>query len=239
MKPKVFRLAQRDLFGMSKIHSYSYVGAYSKNYYVSRNEVTIYDDMGTTPLIQTSIVAEDIVRKFQRKYGIQKTNIMFLTDGFADSIGVGFDDSAPRVSRVDYNMLALNFKGKIIKGDGSFELYKNCLGRLRELTGAKITGFFLAPKPRDFHQGLGRNIDYGTRKDLMKVWRNDHIVSFKNFKGYDDYFIVKVGDNKQEEEFTPKKTEKISDIRNEFKKFNKGKKLVKQLVNKITDAVAA
>ena len=244
MKPKVFRLASRDLFGMSKIHSYSYVGAYRKNYYISRTEVSVYDDMGTTPLIQTSIVAYDIVSKFQRKYGIQKTNIMFLTDGFADSIDISHgddynDSTPPRANRVDYNMHALNFKGKIIKGEGMSELYENCLGRLRELTGAKITGFFLAPKPRDFHQGIGRGVSHDIRKGLLKTWRKEHVVSFKNIKGYDDYFIVKVGDNKQEEEFTPKKTEKISDIRNEFKKFNKGKKLVKQLVNKITDAVAA
>jgi len=237
MKPKVFRLASRDLFGMTKTQSYSYVKDY--NYYVSRGEVTVYDEMGTTPLVQTSIVAYDIVSKFQRKYGIQKTNIMFLTDGWADRIGIKDDDSSapPRANYIDNYKIALNFKGKIIKGEGA-ELYVNCLGRLRELTGAKITGFFLASKLRDFHHGLGSDVSYDDRKDLIKTWKKEHVVSFKNKKGYDNYFIVKVGDNKQEEEFTPKKTEKISDIRNEFRKFNKGKKIVKQLVNKITDAVA-
>lgn len=237
MKPQVFKLAMRDLFGMTK----TYECRYNAPYYVSRGEVTIYDRMGTTPLIQTTIIAEDIVRKFQKKYGVQKTNIMLLTDGFSDKLSVGHDDSALKINSVavDYNMVALNFKGKIIKGSDTFDLYKNCLGRLRELTGAKITGFFLAPKPRDFHHGIGRGTDYEVRKDLLKTWRKEHIVSFKDVKGYDDYFIVKVGDIQQSEEFSPKKTEKISDIRNEFRKFNKGKKLVKQLVNKITDAVAA
>ena len=41
-----------------------------------------------------------------------------------------------------------------------------------------------------------------------------------------------------DDEFTPKKVETIRDIRNEFKKFNKTKKHTKQLVAKISDAVA-
>jgi Mg-chelatase subunit ChlD len=236
MKTKEFKLASRDLFGMSKLHNYSY----DRPYYLSRTEVTKYDDMGTTPLIETSIVAYDIVNKFQRKYGIQKTNIMFLTDGYANNISINIDDSAPKVSRIDSYKIALNFKGKILKGHNNNELYEVCLGRLRELTGAKITGFFLAQSTKDYHHGFhGMNVFYDERKTLLKKWRKEHIISLKKTRGYDDYFIVKVGDNKQEEEFAPKKTEKISDIRNEFKKFNKGKKIVKQLVNKITDAVAA
>ena len=72
----------------------------------------------------------------------------------------------------------------------------------------------------------------------MKTWRKEGHMVWKNQKGYDDYFIVKVGQKNVEEEFEPKKTETIRDIRNEFKKFNKNKKHTKQLVAKISDAVA-
>ena len=113
-----------------------------------------------------------------------------------------------------------------------------CSKELR--TGAKIFGFHLANDASSFGQGYWdvNEKNYKEFKDVIKKWRKDNFLAWTNQKGYDDYFIIKCGNKPVEDEFEPKKTETIRDIRNEFKKFNKTKKHTKQLVARITDAVA-
>ena len=72
---------------------------------------------------------------------------------------------------------------------------------------------------------------------MEKRW----FFSWKNVKGYDDYFIIKINRTARfdADVFTPKKADTINDLKREFKKFSKTKKGNKQLVARITDAVAA
>ena len=64
-------------------------------------------------------------------------------------------------------------------------------------------------------------------------------MSGKKTKGYDNYFIIKCNTKAVDEEFTPKKSETINDIKREFRKFSKNKKGTKQLIGRISDAVTA
>ena len=234
MNNKTFEKAAYTSFAISKAH------AYNRNipYYVSANSLHPVDSMGSTPLIQTVILAKRLTNKFQKKHAIQKTNIMFLTDGYPDTINVNEDEH--QTVRASRNNKIVNFNGKLIEGENSREMYTHALKILKEHTGAKTLGFHLATDASSFGQGYWdieekQHIEF---KDVMKKWRkNGHLV-WKNQKGYDDYFIIKCGQKQVDEEFTPKKHETIADIRNEFKKFNKNKKHTKQLVAKITDAVA-
>ena len=75
----------------------------------------------------------------------------------------------------------------------------------------------------------------------MQVWRKQGFSEWKKEKGYDNYFIIKINRSARfdSDEFAPKKADTISDLKREFKKFNKTKKGNKQLVARITDAVAA
>jgi len=234
MNTKTFEEAAQLAFSISKAHSYSS----RVNYYVYAGSLSNIDAMGSTPLIQSVILANRLTKKFQKKHRIQKTNVMFLTDGYPDQIRFHNDELA-NVKTHTYKT-AINFSGKIIYAENTRDMYKKCLLRLKELTGAKILGFHLAINASTFGQGYHdvREKQYIEFKDIMKEWRkNGHIV-WKNQKGYDDYFIIKCGTQNVDEEFEPKKHETIADIRNEFKKFNKNKKHTKQLVAKITDAVA-
>lgn len=235
LKKGEFREACKLFWSSSEINSYS--NRERPYYWTLKTNGTIYDRMGTTPLIQTAIVVEDIVSKFQRKYGVQKINIMFLTDGYADRI----DCTADEYSNVKttYDVRSLNFKGKVITGDSTKILFVNTLERLKELSGAKITGFFLAQKPRDFYIGCP-DMSHDNLVKSKQKWTKEHIIAFKNTMGYDDYFIVRITDNDDEEFTVMDKGNgvEIKDIKREFMKFNRSKKSTRQLVNKITDAVA-
>ena len=239
MKSSEFKLALKGLYGTACVNGYRGYGR--GGVWLDRRNATRFDEMGTTPLVQTTIVAASIVKKFQRKYNVQKTNIMMLTDGYADSINVNVDGDLS----VDSYKTTMRFGGKMIHGESSRELYQECLKRLREITGAKITGFFLASKPRDMYQGIW-GVEWGKQfkgddKAIRKEWNKNNIVSFKDAIGYDDYFVVKVGDGYHgDDEFTlpEDKTHEIKDIRNAFKKHSQTKKKAKMLVNKISEAVA-
>ena len=234
MNTKTFEEASYTAFALSKAHSYNR----DISYYLHAGRLHQIDSMGSTPLIQTTILAAKLTKEFQKKHSIQKTNVMFLTDGYPDSIGVADDEHTNVKTNRAHKII--NFGGKLIDGEGSREIYTNALLRLKEITGAKIIGFHLAHDASSFGQGYWdieeTNKDF---KDVIKKWRKDGHSVWKNEKGYDDYFIIKVGQKHVDDEFEPQKTETIRDIRNEFKKFNKNKKHTKQLVAKITDAVAA
>ncbi len=236
MNTKTFEEAIATSWALSKAHSYSR----SRSYYLHGGALAIIDSMGSTPLIQTTILAAKLTKAFQKKHAIQKTNIMILTDGYPDSIHIN-DDKYADVKTHRSNTL-VNFNGKLVQGSNTRDLYKNLLIRLKEITGAKILGFHLAENASGFGQGYWDVTEFGSNdpdfKEVIKKWRKNGHSHWTKTKGYDDYFIIKVGQKNVDTEFEPKKTETISDIRNEFKKFNKTKKHTKQLVAKISDAVA-
>jgi hypothetical protein len=102
-------------------------------------------------------------------------------------------------------------------------------------------GFHLATDASSFGSGYHGVHESADFPDVIKTWRKDNFSAWKNQKGYDNYFIIKINKSSRfdSDEFTPKKADTISDLKREFKKFNKTKKGNKQLVARITDAVAA
>ena len=238
MKKAEFNEAARALFSLGAVHSYSN----ARFGYIDRYSIAACDEMGTTPLIQAVIVTARLAEKFQRKHNVQKLNIMMLTDGFADQIHTEHDEH--RDISIDYRgSMSIMFKGKRVTAENTREMMKGCLLRLKEITKAKTIGFFLAANKSDYGSGLYNLGGPHARLDFnseYKAWRKNNFTAKKKAAGYDEYFIIKVGGKPVPEEFNlpSDKSEKIKDIRNQFKKFNKSKKSTKQLVSRISDAVA-
>ena len=129
----------------------------------------------------------------------------------------------------------------MVRGQGGREIYKNVLLRLKEITGATIMGFHLAYDASTFGQGYHDVDESKSFQDVIKAWRKLGFSAWKDQKGYDDYFIIKINRSARfdSDVFAPKKADTINDLKREFKKFAKTKKGNKQLVGRITDAVAA
>ena len=194
--------------------------------------------MGSTPLIQTAMLASKITKAFTRKHAIQNTNIMFLTDGYPDGIRIQSDSKSDvQTSRE----MMINFDGKLIRGQGGRKIYEAVLLRLKEITGATIMGFHLAYDASTFGQGYVNVDEDKVFLDVIKAWRKLGFGAWKKCVGYDDYFIIKINRSARfdSDTFEPKKADTINDLKREFKKFAKTKKGNKQLVSRITDAVAA
>ena len=234
MNKKTFDEAAYTSFAIAKAHSYSS----RLKYHLSAHYLHGIDGMGSTPLIQTAMLAYKIAKKFTNKHAIQNTNIMFLTDGYPDGIRVEEDETSDvQTSRE----IMINFEGKMLKGQSGREIYKNVLLRLKELTGATLMGFHLAYDASTFGQGYVNVDEDKDWPDVIKAWRKDGFGAWKKCVGYDNYFIIKINRSARfdSDTFEPKKAETINDLKREFKKFNKTKKGNKQLIARITDAVAA
>jgi len=238
MNKKTFDEAAFTMFAIGKSHSMSR----HTEYHVGAHYLHALDQMGSTPLTQTVFHAAKFLKTFTKKHGIQNTNVMFLTDGAPDGVYIGVDELADVKTG---NSKLIKMGNKLISGTNSREIYKNALIRLKEMTGATVMGFALATDASSFgsaHHGCSTG-DFNSREfsDVIKDWRKNSFTAYKNVKGYDAYFIIKINKSARfdSDEFAPKKADTIGDLKREFKKFNKTKKGNKQLVAKITDAVAA
>lgn len=238
MNKKTFDEAAFMSFAIGKSHSYNR----RTPYHMSSHMLHQVDQMGSTPLIQTVFHAAKITNAFTKKHALQNTNVMFLTDGQPDGVYISKDDLADVNTHRSQKLIKMG--NKLIEGSGGREIYKNALIRLKEMTGATVMGFALATDASSFgsaYNGVDGGLNRVEFADVIKGWRKNSFTSYKNVKGYDDYFIIKINKSARfdSDEFTPKKAETISDLKREFKKFNSNKKGNKQLVAKITDAVAA
>ncbi|SVC39452.1 uncharacterized protein METZ01_LOCUS292306, partial [marine metagenome] len=185
MNKKTFDEAAYTSFAIAKAHSYSN----RMKYHLSSAYLHAVDGMGSTPLIQTAMLAYKITKKFTNKHAIQNTNIMFLTDGYPDGIHVVEDSKTDvKTSRE----IMINFEGKMVRGQGGREIYKNVLHRLKELTGATIMGFHLAYDASTFGSGYVNVNEDKDFPDVIKAWRKMGFSAWKNCVGYDDYFIIKI-----------------------------------------------
>jgi hypothetical protein len=238
MNKKTFDEAAFMSFAIGKSHSYNR----RTPYHMSSHMLHQVDQMGSTPLIQTVFHAAKITNAFTKKHALQNTNVMFLTDGQPDGVYITKDDLANVNTHRSQKLIKMG--NKLIEGSSGREIYKNALIRLKEMTGATIMGFALATDASSFgsaYNGVDGGLNRVEFADVIKGWRKNSFTSYKNVKGYDDYFIIKINKSARfdSDEFTPKKAETINDLKREFKKFNSNKKGNKQLVAKITDAVAA
>ena len=235
MNKKTFDEAAHVAFAIGKAHSMSR----SIGYHLYSHEMHMLDMMGSTPLVQTCFLAAKQVKEFTRKHAIQNTNIMFLTDGQPDGVYVNTDEDADVITHRSHKII--KFGNKTIEGSSSRNLYEAALIRLKEITGATVMGFHLATDASSFGSGYHGVHESKDFSDVIKTWRKDNFSEWKDAKGYDNYFIIKINKSARfdTDEFTPRKADTIGDLKREFKKFNKTKKGNKQLVARITDAVAA
>ncbi len=240
-----FKESIKHLFAVKLVRSYHRAGGYTQS------STCALDSMGGTPLIQSLIACEPLINALRAKTGIQNMNVMILTDGIADAIRVANQYSHNHINsnNIDIEDVRIKFGSKIISGKSRAELTESTIKILGELTKSTMIGFFLATNRHDFYYGYKtvtddpRAFHHDGFNGLAKEFNNVGVMNFKKCGGYDDYFIVKVG-KKADDEFEVKPNKngndiKINDIKRQFRSFSKSNKQSKQLVNKITDAVAA
>lgn len=185
------------------------------------------DAMGATPLNETIMAAHKMIPAFRKKTGVQKVTAVFLTDGEPSNMYFGFRNEDKLVKgRHGFGFQIMMGKKKI-QAKSRVHLSVELLKNLGESTGCTVTGFFIAPNPREFNiYTWRRGIRDEEQKKLRSKWSRDKSVKVENFGGYNELYILKSGNalNATTDEFEVSEDAKKGELTRAFKKFANSKK---------------
>jgi hypothetical protein len=194
----------------------------------TRGEPSRMEQMGGTPLGLASIALMKKVKEFQAKHKIEKTSIMYLTDGSGSRLDVHARYGGSGIGKLN---------GKIIKLDRHAS--DSCLvNHLKKTTGATLTHFFLVSNKYDTRQAGYPSLSNDEWKDIRKT----KIITRDSAGGFDRVFIIKEErvNLTDENNFSDVETDGMKDhqLLNAFKKNQKSRKNDRIFVNKFMEMVA-
>ena len=245
------------------------------SYHQSRfndNYATLYDlsyvkeeyNLGGTPLNHALICAADVVENFQKQTKVQKTNVIFLTDGDSHSCEYVYD--YPREEYKDQTVQPISIpydhdivyadKKRMVKAmsvDGMYSYRggqtKVLLDMLKkQLPTVNIVGFFVEGRGRHGRvdvnticrkMGWSRGRDEQKILDAQKKLKKDKVLVCTT-QGYDEFYILPRGPlgATEDEVLTIKEGAKSNQIAKAFAKASGAKTLNRQLLNKFIGMVA-
>ena len=229
MKKNVFEKAYRELFMIASRGCY----------------VRVWDSLGGTPLNETIMASRFILADFKARTQVQKVNVVFLTDGDAQTMAI-----EPPCTEMHEDIPTV---GQTIMVDGKrlefsrfgcqYKITTQLLSLLREQYN--VIGYFLADSNhevrRKLWEGANGYVAEETTKEYLKEYRKNKFVSLEDSLGYDKLFIIKADRgslNTDDDEFEVSDNAKKSEIQRAFKKHANSKKTNKMFATQFAKMVA-
>ena len=188
-----------------------------------------------TPFQQTLLASRDMINKFRAKHKLDIVNVIYLTDG------EGSDGVLLPYSRKGVVYLIDKKTKKKIRVDGNTQAALTQL--VREVTGCKHLGFFLATKNdvsrlcKDLE--WSKTIDYQKAREIKKQFREEKFVAIQNL-GYDQYFYIQSANGAiAEDEMQIVAGMTKNKMANEFSKSVSSKKSSRALVTQFAEEISA
>ena len=201
-----------------------------------------------TPLNETVIALHQLLPKFQKDNGVEKTQCIILTDGEASQIPYHKEverhwESTPYMGTRNINpdkcFLRDRKLGRVYKFGWNWREFTDVL--LRNLKDSfpsmNLIGIRVLEN-RDANRFMRSYSDeYSKEFDILKKdWSKNKSFTIKN-SGYDAYFAMSSATLAQDAEFEPKSDSK-ADIKRAFVKSLKVKKLNKKVLSQFMELVA-
>lgn len=209
------------------------------------------EDLHSTPLDETLVFAHRIVKEFQSEHNIEKTNVVFLTDGDSNPLHVHFDElhesHETETMYGRYNYAFHNLNGRRCKSEAGY-FTSALIENLKITTGCKMIGFFI---PNSMNKGSfyvhyrkasPKALAYSFDEDskIYKKYRENKVAHIPGGKKYDDYFIVASGRELAAEDDVLGITENMSRgrIAKEFMNYTRSKKTNRVFASKFAEAIS-
>ena len=205
-------------------------------------------NLGGTPLNEAVIAAMEIVPMFQKKNNVQIVNTIFLTDGQGTEQRVTYSNETSSYSR--YMGTGRNTQNIIVdpvtKRHYQIDQYgdkdtKYFLEALKDRTGSRIAGFFIAPSRKNsFRSEINYIVrDWSKIDALHKEMKDNSFAVIESDLGYDQFYILSDKDLDVEAE----KVEFDSDMtkgrmKNAFVKSRKNKIANKAMLSRFAEFVS-
>lgn len=202
------------------------------------------EEFGGTPLDEALMAAPYLIKRFTKKYNIQKTNFVLLSDGAGGRISVRRHEKEMEVTSYNRAGYAISVDGKLVKTDKSNNLTASLLTNLKTHYCSSITGYFLANARHDFNYAISKAnnmISWEETNQARRLFMKQKFYSMDNVLGYDRYFILR-NDRKSldtsNDDFEVRDNAKKGEIARAFKKFAGSKKANRTLAVKFAETVA-
>ena len=217
--------------------------------------------LGSTPLNEALIIMLKLVPLFKTKYGIEKMNLITLTDGggnYGCSDTMKIDPTSNKITgeypnnRGNTDVFIYKKKNHEVKdelyGYRSTGFTGTILNMLRKYHGITTIGFYLIKRIRRFEtehyfRPQDMSVSWDKREGVFQKNRtqfNKEKVCAVAQSGYDDYYIVNAKDMKVENTdlSTVSSDMKTGRIKQLFSKSMKGRITSRVLLNKFIEKVA-
>ena len=195
----------------------------------SRGEPSRMESMGGTPLALATVALMKKVKDFQAQHKIEKTSIMYLTDGSGNRMDVHDQWGGIGIGKLNGSMFDME---KQYNSDEAF------VNHLKKTTGATLTHFFLINNKSDPRQAGYSSLSNDEWKEIKKT----KIVTRDGSGGFDRVFLIK---NEKvnlmdSNDFSEIQTDGMKDhqLLNAFKKNQTSRKNDRIFVNKFMEMVA-
>jgi len=206
-----------------------------------------------------------MVTAFRKKYGIDKMNTVFLTDGSSDGNYDKVTSKKPdhmyssEVGNGWYRVSAGNYETNLVLRDtitkkeyhdvGRKELTESLLDALRQRTGTKVLGFYISSGKKidrytldhyfpDYAYEKGQKVY--DRKKVMAEYRKNKCLVVKDNIGYDEFYLLAGGEMQisDGQMATPSENAKKSELKRLFTSTLKSSRDSRIVLNKFIEQVA-
>jgi hypothetical protein len=196
----------------SRMSASDFTYACSALVYMSANYQPAWMKLGSTPLNESIIAAMDIIPKFQKKYGLQIVNTVFLTDGDSNcqrsvyTRDRGYQStqyiSCRKGDVVTFRDNVTKNEVKVtMSGQGYSTEFTSCLIQLLKVrTKCNIVGFYVI-SGREFANMAPRWYRKNDVEEIKTNFKKDNYAILTD-SGFDEYYFLRsTGLNTDEEEF--------------------------------------
>jgi hypothetical protein len=198
------------------------------------------DDMGGTPLNETVMASRFIIRDFKEANNIQKTNVVFMTDGDAQNFYVRSDWENTNPT----NGMRIDMDGKMIDAPRNGRNVTPALFKALSKE-CNLIGYFISDSMQAFrskvYQANKGYIPNEKMNTMRKQYSKNKFVEMDSVLGYDKFFILKADKgalNTDQEDLEIAADATRSQIRSAFKKHANSKKANKILATQFAKMVA-
>ena len=203
-----FDLACRELRGQSQ--RYHKLAQHYSGHRFPLNGV--HEQFGGTPLVETVIVAHEIIKKFKAQHQIQKLNVIFLTDGderpvqfTKNTVGLNYEKPMSYVyGGPDATKIKVKIEGKTLNFAirNSRNMYASVIENLKSTCGVTAIGFFIADHKSAYskhcisaiqNSASNKDISWSDAcakfKSIQRSSKKDKCVSIDNGFNFNSYFV--------------------------------------------------
>ena len=224
------------------LHTRSFIGHYASKQLLGKSE-----GFGSTPLNQALVMSHHLIKEFKVKHAIEKMNLVVFSDGEANRIETYQDSTLEdnkNYTKGSWHGLNLMIDGKLVKSKGKIDATAAILKNINKRLATNCIGFFMADTNRDFNIKVddiaGFHLAEDERKEAQKEYRKNKCVVKTNALGYNEFYLIKGGDNLEtsDDGFEVTSDHTRGQMAAAFKKYSKSKKQNKVLMTTFGRAVA-